>query len=107
MMEDTRMRRTGWILVSCCLAVLGVVISAGAGRALAQSQPDAPPAGPGGPGGPGPGFGIRGFPPGRGSFGFGIEGCLNSGKVVSGEGYVGTLTDEKVKPVLNGAPIDH
>jgi hypothetical protein len=60
-------------------------------------------------GGPGPqGFGGRGFGRGAGpESGFGVAGCLNSGKIVAGQGYTGTLSYEQLKPVLNGAPIDH
>jgi hypothetical protein len=97
------MRRTTKILMSC---VSAVALAIGAGGALAQSGPGPQGGRPGFPGGPGgPGFGPGGFG-GRGGFGPGIEGCLNSGKVVSGEGYTGTLKYESVRPVLNGAPID-
>jgi hypothetical protein len=36
-----------------------------------------------------------------------VAGCLNSGKIIAGQGYTGTLSYEQLKPVLNGAPIDH
>jgi hypothetical protein len=89
------MRRTT-VLTGGCLAVIAVVLAMSAGSLRAQS----------GPGGV-PGFGPRSFGrEGRGAFGFGVEGCLNSGKVVAGQGYTGILTYEQVKPVLNGAPID-
>ena len=58
--------------------------------------------------GPRPGFGGPGFRRGGGpDNGFGVAGCLNSGKIIAGQGYTGTLSYEQLKPVLNGAPIDH
>ncbi|HEY1866171.1 MAG TPA: hypothetical protein VGG55_03795 [Candidatus Acidoferrales bacterium] len=90
------MRRTE-LLISGCLAAIAVILAMSAGSVRAQS----------GPGGGAPGFGPRPFGHGgRGGFGFGVEGCLNSGKVVAGQGYTGILTYEQIKPVLNGAPID-
>ncbi len=108
------MRQAGKVAIYCGLAV---IVAMGAEGAFGQSGPgpqDGPPPMPraGGPGfgGPrfgGPGLGAPGFGFGaRRGVGFGIEGCLNSGRVVAGEGYTGTLKDEIVRPVLNGAPID-
>ena len=93
------MRRTERMVLRYFLAA-AMAIGINAGGLHAQAGPA--------PGGPRPGFGGRGFgPQGRGEFGFGVAGCLNSGKTVTGEGYVGTLSYEQVKPMLNGAPIDH
>jgi hypothetical protein len=95
------MRRPGSFVVTCYLAASMLALLVSAGSVLAQS----------GPGGPSPGgprrFAPGAFGPGGRGFGFGVEGCLNSGKVVVGQGYTGTLAYESVKPVLNGAPIDH
>jgi hypothetical protein len=92
------MRQTGWMILTYVVAA-AIALGMNAGGLHAQA---------GGPGAPRPGFGGRAFGAnGRGEFGFGVAGCLNSGKTVAGEGYTGTLSYEQVKPVLNGAPIDH
>src|SRR5579864_6626351 len=101
LLEATLMRRPGSFLVTCCLAAGILALLGSAVSVRAQSGPGGPP-----PGGPRR-FAPGAFGPGGRAFGFGVEGCLNSGKVVVGQGYTGTLAYESVKPVLNGAPIDH
>ena len=99
------MRRRGLtVLTYVVAAAITLGMNAGGLHAQGGLGPQGDPrTGPGGPGFGGPGFRRGGGP----DTGFGVAGCLNSGKIIAGQGYTATLSYKQLKPVLNGAPIDH